>query len=296
VKAPAFDYARVRSLAEALSLLSEHGGEAKIIAGGQSLVPALNLRLLAPALLIDIGALDELRGISVDGKTVRIGALTRHVDLERSPEIAEHAPLLSKAVAHVAHPAIRNRGTFGGNLAHADPASELPACALALGARMIVAGAQGERSVPAEAFFTGLFQTALSAEEILIAVEVPVRRAEERFAFVELARRSGDYALVGLACRGIVEQGALSDLRLAYFAVGAVPKLATKAAAHLTGQPITDAALAEAQAALADDLEPHDDLHASAATRLHLARVLLRRALAELLPESAAIEPDRRRA
>jgi carbon-monoxide dehydrogenase medium subunit len=296
VKAPAFDYVRVRSLQEALRLLSEHRDQAKLIAGGQSLVPALNLRLLTPGLLIDIGALDELRGISVNGGTVRIGALTRHVDLERSPAVAQHAPLLSKAIAHVAHPAIRNRGTFGGNLAHADPASELPACALALGAGIIMAGPQGERSIPAEDFFTGLFQTVLSPEEILVAVEVPATRPGERFAFLELARRSGDYALVGLACRGIVADGAFSDLRLAYFAVGSAPKLATKTAAHLTGQPITDAVLANAQAALTEDLEPHDDLHASAATRLHLARVLLRRSLAELLPESIAREPERRRA
>ena len=139
MKAPAFDYVRVRSLDEALALLGRHGDEAKIIAGGQSLVPALNLRLLAPRLLVDIGGLAELRGVSVKGETVRIGAMTRHVDLERSPEIAVHAPLFKKAVAHVAHPAIRNRGTIGGNLAHADPASELPACAVALQARMTVA-------------------------------------------------------------------------------------------------------------------------------------------------------------
>jgi carbon-monoxide dehydrogenase medium subunit len=161
---------------------------------------------------------------------------------------------------------------------------------------MIVTGAQGERTVPAEAFYTGLFQTALSPEEVLIAVDVPARRAEERCAFVELARRSGDYALVGLASQARVKEGELSDVRLAYFAVGAVPKLATKTAAHLTGQPITDAALANAQAALAGDLDPHDDLQASAATRLHLARVLLRRALGELLPESVGREPERRRA
>src|SRR5918997_4898393 len=157
VKAPAFDYVRVRSLREALTLLGEHGDRAKIIAGGQSLVPALNLRLLAPALLIDIGALDELRAISVAGGAMRIGALTRHVDLERSPEIARHTPLLAKAVVHVAHPAIRNRGTIGGNLAHADPASELPACAVALEARMIVATGQGAGGIPAEQFFTGVY-------------------------------------------------------------------------------------------------------------------------------------------
>ena len=296
MKAPAFDYVRARSLEEALSLLREHGGEAKIIAGGQSLVPALNLRLLAPSLLVDIGGLNELRGVSVTNGSVRIGALTRYVDLERSPEIARHAPLLRKAIAHVAHPAIRNRGTIGGNLAQADPASELPACALALRAKMIVARPEGERSVPAEEFFRGIYETALSAEDILIAVEVPAIRAEERPAFLELARRSGDYALVGLAAQAAAQDGALSDLRLAYFAVGTKPTLAAKAAGHLVGQPVSDATLARAEAALSEDLEPHDDLHASAATRLHLARVLLRRTMSELLPGTAAREPERKRA
>jgi aerobic carbon-monoxide dehydrogenase medium subunit len=296
VKAPAFDYVRVRSLGEALSLLAEHGERAKIIAGGQSLVPALNLRLLAPALLIDIGGLDELRTISVDGGTLHIGALARHVDVERSPEIARHAPLLARAAAHVGHPAIRNRGTIGGNLAHADPASEFPACALALEARMMIAGPHAERSVVADQFFRGVYETALAPREILTSIEVPAMRAEERFAFLELARRSGDYALVGLAARASVIEAILSDVRLAYFAVGVVPRLAAKAAAHLAGRAVSEAALAQAEAALAEDLEPHDDLHASAGTRLHLARVLLRRALAELLPESVAREPRRRSA
>ena len=284
MKAPAFDYVRARSLEEAISVLGEHGDNAKIIAGGQSLVPALNLRLLAPALLVDIGGLEDLRHISVNGPTLRIGALTRYVDLERSAEIANHAPLLREAVAHIAHPAIRNRGTIGGNLAHADPASELPACVLALQARIIIAGLQGERSVPAEDFFRGVYETALTSQVILTAVEFPAIRPDERFAFRELARRSGDYALAGLAAQAGLGDGALRTLRLAYFGVGSRPTLAAKAAAHLTGQADRDTALANAEAALADDLEPHDDLHASAATRLHLARVLLRRALPDLLP------------
>jgi aerobic carbon-monoxide dehydrogenase medium subunit len=296
VKAPAFDYVRVRSLEEALALLAEHGDGAKIIAGGQSLVPALNLRLLAPNLLVDIGGLDELKGIAARDGTLRIGALTRHVELERSPEIAKHAPLLKAAVAHVAHPAIRNRGTFGGNLAHADPASEFPACAVALKARVFVAGKQGERSIPAEEFFTGVYETALSPTEVLTAVEVPAMQAGERFSFSELARRSGDYALVGLAARARMQDGAFSDLRLAYFAVGAKPTLAEGAAARLVGQPVGEAAVLQAQAALADDLASQDDLHASAATRLHLARVLLRRAVKELLPESFSRDLERKRA
>jgi carbon-monoxide dehydrogenase medium subunit len=293
LKAPAFDYVRARSLPEALSLLQQHGEAAKIIAGGQSLVPALNLRLLAPALLVDIGGLAELKGISVTGGGVRIGALTRHVELQRAPEIARHAPLLAEAITHVAHPAIRNRGTIGGSLAQADPASELPACALALQATIVVAGPKGERRIPADDFFRGLYETALSPHDVLVAIEVPAIRSGERSAFLELARRSGDYALVGLACHAGVGDGALRELRLAYFAVGTKPTLAVNAARCLVGAPLSEASIANAQEALAQDLAPQDDIHASAATRRQLARVLLRRALAELLPEAAMAERKR---
>jgi carbon-monoxide dehydrogenase medium subunit len=283
MKAPAFDYVRAKSLPEALGLLRRHGDEAKVIAGGQSLVPALNLRLLSPRLLVDIGALPELKGVATDGARLRIGALTRHAELMASPLAAEGAPLIARAVRHVAHPAVRNRGTVGGNLAHADPATELPACMLALRAEIVVAGAEGERRIKAEEFFTGLYETALAADEILLAVEVPAIRPDERCAFLELARRRGDYALVGLAAQGTVRDGALSDLRLAYFGVGAKPTLAAAAAARLSG-PVTEATLAAAQGALAQDLDPQDDIQASAATRMHLSGVLLRRAVHELVP------------
>ena len=285
MKAPAFDYVRAKSLPEALGLLRRHGDEAKVIAGGQSLVPALNLRLLLPRLLVDIGALPELKGVAPDGARLRIGALTRHADLMASPLVAEGVPLIARAMRHVAHPAVRNRGTIGGNLAHADPATELPACMLTLRAEIVAAGPGGERRIKAQEFFTGLYETALSADEILVAVEVPAIRPDERCAFLELARRRGDYAIVGLAAQATVRDGALSDLRLAYFGVGAKPTLAAAAATRLFG-PVNEAALAEAQGALAQDLDPQDDIHASAATRLHLAGVLLRRAVQELLPEA----------
>jgi carbon-monoxide dehydrogenase medium subunit len=283
MKAPAFDYVRAQSLPEALALLRRHGDEAKVIAGGQSLVPALNLRLLAPRLLIDIAGLPELKGVATDGARLRVGALTLHADLMASPLVAEEAPLIARAVRHVAHPAVRNRGTIGGSLANADPATELPACMLALRAEIVAAGADGERRIAAQEFFTGLYETALAADEILIAVEVPAIRPDERCAFLELASRRGDYALVGLAAQGTVRDGALSDLRLAYFGVGAKPTLAKAAAARLSG-PVTEAALAGAKSALAQDLDPQDDIQASAATRLHLAGVLLRRAVHELVP------------
>src|SRR6202035_2714792 len=174
MKASAFSYARATSVVNALELLGAHGDKAKVLSGGQSLMPAMNLRLISPELIVDIGEIAELRGIAVSGGVVTIGALTRHVDLTRSPEIAAHAPLLTEAIAHVAHPAIRNRGTVGGSLAHADPASELPACMLALHATIVVRDQTGERRIAAEAFFTCIYETALSAQLVLVAVQRPV--------------------------------------------------------------------------------------------------------------------------
>ena len=174
MKASAFAYARATSVANALELLTAHGERAKVLSGGQSLLPAMNLRLVAPELIVDIGELAELRGIVVKGGVLTIGALTRHADLLKSPEIAAHAPLLTDAVAHVAHPAIRNRGTIGGSLAHADPASELPACMLTLGATIIARGPSGERRIAASEFFAGIYETALTPQELLVAVELPV--------------------------------------------------------------------------------------------------------------------------
>src|ERR1700744_1351379 len=175
MKAAAFAYARANSVDRSLELLGAHGDKAKVLSGGQSLMPAMNLRLISPELIVDIGGIAELRAVSVRGDTLCIGALTRHVDLLRAPVITTYAPLLAKAVAHVAHPAIRNRGTIGGSLAHADPASEFPACMLALDAVIVVRGGSGERRVAAGDFFQGIFQTAMSADELLVAVELPVR-------------------------------------------------------------------------------------------------------------------------
>jgi aerobic carbon-monoxide dehydrogenase medium subunit len=282
MKASAFSYARATSVVNALELLVEHGDKAKVLSGGQSLMPAMNLRLISPELIVDIGAIAELRGIAVSGEVIAIGALTRHVDLARSPEIAAHAPLLTEAVAHVAHPAIRNRGTLGGSLAHADPASELPACMVALNATIIVRGQSGERRIAAETFFTGIYETALSAQELLVAVELPVRRKSSVHFFSEFARRHGDYAIVGLAAQAVVEGDVLADLRLAFFAVGDRPVLA-KAAAKLVNTPITPAVLFDACTALDEELDPQDDQQASASMRRHLAKVLLVRCASALL-------------
>src|SRR6185437_15890660 len=272
MKASAFSYARATSVANALDLLATHGDSAKVLSGGQSLMPAMNLRLITPEWIVDIGELAELRGIERDGDVLRIGALTRHVDLMRSSEIATHAPLLTEAIAHIAHPAIRNRGTIGGSLAHADPAAELPACMLALGATIIVRGQDGERRIAAEDFFTGIYETALTPEELLVAVEVPVARRDSAHFFDEFARRHGDYAIVGVAAQAKLQDRVFSDLRVAFFAVGDRPVLA-KSTAKLVGVPVTPAILSEASAALGDELEPQEDQEASAAMRRHLTKV-----------------------
>src|SRR6201991_4542367 len=290
MKASAFSYARATSVGNALELLVAHGDRAKVLSGGQSLMPAMNLRLLAPELLVDIGELAELRGIERDGDVLRIGALTRHVDLLRSTEIAAHAPLLTEAIAHVAHPAIRNKGTLGGSLAHADPASELPACMLALNATIIARGPASERRIAAENFFTGIYETALSAQELLVAVEMPVSQQDSVHFFHEFARRHGDYAIVGIAVQAKVAGGVFKDLRIAFFAVGDRPVLA-EAATRLIDVAVTPEILADASTALGEELDPQEDQQASPEMRRHLAKVLLARCLSALLdrPDLAGI-------
>ena len=288
MKAPAFDYVRPRSLDEALALLRRHGDEAKILAGGQSLVPALNLRLLAPKLLVDIGGLAELKGIAVADGTVRIGALTRHVELMRAPEIARHLPLIAAAMPHLSHAAIRNRGTLGGNLAHADPASELPACCLALGARMTIAGPDGERELAAEEFFTGIFETALRPDEILTRVDIPagrrgraLRLSRARAAQRRLRPRRGGGAGRGARRRASGVCASRSSPSGRPRCWPGAPQRRSRAGRSRTPRS------PRRKARSPSDLAPQDDLQASAATRLHLARVLLRRAVHALVPGAA---------
>jgi carbon-monoxide dehydrogenase medium subunit len=282
MKASAFSYIRPTTIDDALALLAQYGEQAKVLSGGQSLMPALNLRLSAPEWLVDIGGLSDLRTIAVSGGLLRIGALARHVDVLKSADVAEHAPLLADAMVHVAHPAIRNKGTMGGNLAHADPASEMPACMIALDAIIVVRSRAGERRLQASDFFTGIYETALAAEELLVAVEIPVAKQNSVRFFHEYARRNGDYAIVGLAASATLDGGSFADLRLGFFAVGDRPLLAT-AARHLIGRPVTAAMLAEAQAALEAELDPQEDQQAPAAMRKHLARQLLALCVATLL-------------
>jgi aerobic carbon-monoxide dehydrogenase medium subunit len=282
MKAAPLGYARATSVDGALELLSSLGDRAKVLSGGQSLMPAMNLRLISPELLVDIGGITELRDISVRGDTLHIGALVRHVDLQHSPEVAEYAPLLTEAVAEIAHPAIRNRGTLGGSLAHADPAAELPACMLALGATIITRGKNGERRIAADDFFRGIFQTAMSADELLVAVELPIASKGSIHYFHEFARRHGDFAIVGLAAQAVVEDGMFSSLRVAFFGVGDRPVLAS-VAKGLLNVAVTPDVISQASAKLSEELDPQDDQQASGAMRLHLARVLLGRCMAALL-------------
>ena len=279
MKAPRFAYARPASLAEALALLAEHKDEARVLAGGQSLVPMMNFRVAAPKVLVDINRIAALAGIKVAKNRVRIGALTRHVELERSADIARHLPLVAAAMPHIAHPAIRNRGTFGGSCALGDPAAELPACALALAATFIAAGKKGERRIAAQDFFRGLYATALKAGELLVAAEFPLPKPGYASAFGELARRHGDYAMVGVAAHGSTQAQRFSDMRVVFFGVGVRPQRATHFERALDGQAAAANAIDAVLPKLDPDLSPRADLHGSAATKLHLAKVLAGRVL-----------------
>ncbi len=279
MKAAAFDYTKAASVEAAIDLLREHAGSAQILAGGQSLMAMMNLRLAQPGVLIDISGIDSLKSISVDGQVMRIGALVTHHAILKSDLVARHVPLLAQAVPHVAHLAIRNVGTIGGSLALADPAAEYPAVALALGATIVAQGPKGQRRIPIDGYFQGLYQTALQADELLVAVEFPLAQTGQVFHFDELSRRRGDYAMVGLACALRLQGDKVQDARLAYLAVGDGPVLASHAMAALQGKALDAATIQLAQHALSQDLSPNGDLQADPATKIHLARVLLGRAL-----------------
>jgi carbon-monoxide dehydrogenase medium subunit len=279
VKPAPFAYRKARSLDEAVSLLGEHA-DARLLAGGQSLIATLNMRLSAPSLLIDINGLGGLDHIEAKDGTVTIGALTRHTQAERSDAIARHAPLIASAMPHIAHPAIRNRGTIGGSIAFADPAAELPACLLALGGEVEASGPSGKRTVKADDFFVDLYETALRPGEMLTAIRVPAASAETRTGFAELARRHGDYAIVGLAATARAKGQGLADVRLAFFGVGNTALRARKAEAALESGDV-DAAVA------ALDLAPHDDIQATGPEKKHLAGVLLRRVAKQMMEPRA---------
>ena len=282
MKPAPFEYQAPASLDAALDVLAHHGGEAKVLAGGQSLIPVMNFRLAEPALLVDVNKLAELDFIrrGEDGG-LRIGGLTRQRRLERDLSVAEVAPLLHETMPFIAHPQIRNRGTLGGSLAHADPAAELPAIAVALRARFRLRKAGGERWVDAADFFAGLFTTLLEPDEILVEVAIPPLPPHTGCAFLEIARRHGDYAQVGIAALVTLDDaGRCREARLVYLSAGDRPIVAREAARLLAGQEISPQAItAAADKASRDEMEPFGDVHATAEFKRHLARVLTGRAL-----------------
>jgi CO/xanthine dehydrogenase FAD-binding subunit len=280
VKPPPFDWVAPETVEEALAHLSAHGDEARILAGGQSLIPVLNFRLARPGVLIDLNHVSSLAGIADSDRGLRIGAMTRQRRAERDELVARRTPLLSETLPHVAHPQIRNRGTVGGSLAHADPAAELPATMLALESAFRVRSVAGERTIPARDFFTGLFSTALGPEEMLVEISVPPLPARTGHAFEEVARRHGDFALLAVAAIVVLDAaGRCSDARLAFVNAGETARRSPAAEGLLVGEaPSRESVRAAAEAALAD-LDPVGDVHASAEFRRQLARVLAVRAL-----------------
>jgi carbon-monoxide dehydrogenase medium subunit len=282
MKARDFAYARPRDLAEALELLGSLGDTGVPLAGGQSLLAAMNMRLASPRVLVDIGGLAECRGIRREGDAVIIGALTTHSEVLGSDIIRAAVPLLEKSARHIAHVAIRNRGTIGGSLAYADPAAELPACVVALNATIRVATSGGVRAVPADQFFRGLFQTDLSAGELILEIACPVQRTHQIAIFGELSRRQGDFALVALAGILATTDHRITGARLAYAGCADHVALARHVSDHLIGQALPLSSMDWLPTALAADLQIHDSPGLRGRTRLHLATTLTERLLGNL--------------
>jgi carbon-monoxide dehydrogenase medium subunit len=282
MKAPSFRYCRPQTLEEALELLARYGDDARLLAGGQSLLPSLALRLSAPAVLVDIGRLPELQGIQETSDGIRIGATVRHAQVEHSPQVQQCAPLLFQAMPWVAHPPIRARGTYGGSVSLSDPAAEAPAATLAHGATLVMRSARGERRIAADHFFLGLYQTALEPGEILVGAHFKRPQPRERFVFREFARRSGDFATVGVAIQAVMDKVQVTSARIALFGVSDRATLATASASVLTQGPLNAHTIAEAAQALAQDVDPFADTYHDSHTKMHLLRVLLRRGLHEL--------------
>lgn len=279
MKPPAFEYLAAATVEEAVGALATHGGEAKIIAGGQSLMPMLNFRLLEPAVLVDINRVSGLDFIEPQGESLSIGALVRHHALETSDVVRERFPMLSEAIRHVAHLAIRNRGTIGGSLSHADPAAELPMMAVLLDATFAVAGSDGARDIAAADFFEGALATALGEDEMVTGISLPDLPEGHGWGFEEVAQRAGDFALAAAAATVSLAGGKADEVRLALMGVGETPVRARAAEAALTGTGFEEQAIEAALAAIDEAIDPMSDLHASADYRRHLARVLSQRVL-----------------
>ncbi len=280
MKPSAFDYYAPNSLEEALALLAEHGSDAKPLAGGQSLIPAMNFRVLQSALLVDLNRLATLDSIRHINGELHIGAMTRQRRVERDPLVAQFAPLLHETMPYIAHPQIRNRGTIGGSLVHSDPAAELPVIAFALNARMRVQSASGERWLAAQEFFWDMFTTALQPNELLVEIVFPPLPPGAGWSFMEFARRHGDYALIGVAAWvALDDSGTCREARLVYLNAGNGPIDARSAPRLLPGQKISSEAIKAAVAAADREIEPTGNVHCTPAYQRHLAHVLTRRAL-----------------
>lgn len=291
MKPPPFEYYNPTTVDEALSLLAEHGYDAKPLAGGQSLIPIMNFRLAQPAVLVDLNNISELSYIQPDeGGGLRLGAMTRHHQVEHDPLIAERAPLIFEAMPMIATSQIRSRGTFGGSIAHADPSAELVAVSVALGGRFRLRSQSGEREASASEFFLGMFATLLEPQELLVEATFPAMPARTGWALMEVARRPHDFALVGVAAvLSLDDQERCQETRIVFLSVGDGPVTAHHAAEVLRGQaPTPELMRAAAETAAADDIDPSSDIHASAAYRRHLVKVLTRQAL-ELAFERAKL-------
>lgn len=283
MKPAPFEYYAPRSVPEALSLLAEHGYDAKVLAGGQSLVPMMNFRLVQPAVLVDINHIPELAGVEGDKKGIRLGAMVRHAAAEKHPLVKEKAPLIHESMPQIATVQIRNRGTIGGSLSHADPSAELVVVTTALEAKFRIRSQTGERVILASEFFLGLLMTAMEPEELLVEIEIPSLPPRSGWSLKEVARRPHDFALVGVAAvLTLDKKDRPADARLVYLSAGDGPISAPEAAGMLIGEQVTDDLItAAAEKASADEIDPGSDIHATADFRRHLANVLTRRALEE---------------
>jgi len=277
MKPPPFDYVLAESVEDAISALAGAGSDAKIIAGGQSLVPMLNFRLLKPSVLVDVNAISDLSFIKDDGDTVRIGALTRHRRLETSPLIARCFPVMAEAMGYVAHLAIRNRGTIGGSLAHADPAAELPMLALLFDAELHTASSSGGRRITARDFFLGALTVDLAADELVTEIHIPKLPVSSGWGFAEVARRGGDFALAAVATVLSVTDGTITAARIGMMGIGDTPQRATEAETLLVGQRVEPSTLATLSGAVREAVTPNTDAHASADYRRHLVGILAQR-------------------
>ena len=285
MKPAPFKYYAPQSIPEVLELLNEHGYDAKVLAGGQSLVPMMNFRLVQPAVLVDINKIPELSYIEPHDKGVRLGAMVRHSQAEKDPLIKEHAPLIHETMPQIATVQIRNRGTIGGSLAHADSSAELVVVTTALDAKFKIQNQKGERLVPAAKFFVGLLTTSMEPEDLLVEVQIPPMPAHSGWSLKEVARRPHDFALMGVAAiLTLDKKERCTDARMVYLSAGDGPISAPEAANLLIGNEITPELItAAAEKAAADEIDPGSDIHATAEFRRHLANVLTRRALEEAL-------------